>query len=303
MDNNNAKWPPGAVADSIRVGIAGTGRLAQAIGALLTKQGLPPEAIAGRNRESTLDALRFTGAGHAVGIEELGEHADVVLLAVSDDAITDVARQLADAAVLPKIALHTCGSAGPELLQPLSEKGISTGVIHPLQTIPSREVGVAALARCYYGYCGEGAAQDQALRLIRLFGGTPIQVPSNSWALYHAAAITACNYSVTLSGMALDLLELAGIERGEGLRALGPILRNSLNVLLETTPESALTGPIRRGDIGTVFRHLDALEAAPAEIRNLYRAVGLCTVTLAHRAGLSDEAADRLRSALTQETI
>lgn len=291
------------MAGSNRVGIAGTGRLAQALGALLTKRGLPPEAIAGRNGDSTLEAVRFTGARRGARIEELGKHADVVLVAVSDDAIESVAKRIADAPERPGVVLHACGSAGPELLLPLAEKGCSTGVIHPLQTIPSRESGTEALIGCCYGYCGEGAALEEALRLIELFGGVPIKVQPDSWALYHAAAITACNYGVTLSGMALDLLEAAGIEREDGLRALAPLLRNSLNVLLGSTPEAALTGPIRRGDVGTVLRHLNALEAAPVEIRNLYRAAGLCTVELARRAGLSDAAAAELTGVLKQEKI
>lgn len=283
------------------VGIAGTGRIAQAMGALLAKRGMPIAAIAGRDRERTLEAVAFTGAARGVTIEDLGRYAGMVLIAVSDDAIESTASQLAAGSWLPAVALHTCGSAGPELLQPLQEKGCATGVLHPLQTVPDREIGVHSLADCYYAYCGEDSALNWAMRLIELLGGNPLHVSSEHWALYHAAAVMACNYNVTLVSTALDLLGHAGVEREEGLRALAPILRNTTEVLLRSTPEAALTGPIRRGDAGSVARHLRALASAPPETRDLYRAAARSTLTLARRAGLSENAAKKLADVLGQE--
>lgn len=283
------------------IGIAGTGRIAQAMGALFNQRGSALQAIAGRDRERTLEATAFTGAQRAVEIEDLGRYADVVVMAVSDDAIEATARQLAAGSRLPAVVLHTCGSAGPEILQTLQVKGCATGVMHPLQTVPARELGVHSLSGCYYAYCGEGAAREWALRLIEFLGGKPIHVRSEHWALYHAAAVMACNYNVTLVSTALDLLEQAGVERGEGLRALTPILRNTTEILLSSTPEAALTGPIRRGDAGSVARHLRAIASAPSETRELYRAAARSTLTLARRAGLAEDAAEKLADVLGQE--
>ncbi|MCC6264419.1 MAG: DUF2520 domain-containing protein [Bryobacterales bacterium] len=289
------------IARSTAVGIAGTGRIAQSLGALLAEQGLPIAAIAGRDLARTREAAAFTGARRTVNIEDLGREAAVVLIAVSDDAIEPVAARIASGARLPEVVFHTCGSAGPELLQELSEKGCATGVLHPLQTVPAPEAGVQSLSQCYYAYCGEGAAVKWASRLIGLLSGKAIHVNPSQWALYHAAAVMACNYNVTLVSTALDLLEQAGVERAEGLRALSPILRNTTEILLRSTPEEALTGPIRRGDVGSVQRHLDALESAPAEARNLYRAAASSTIPLARRAGLSIAAAAKLAGVLRQE--
>lgn len=293
--------PDSNLARSNAVGIAGTGRIAQSLGALLAKRGLAIAAIAGRDEERTRDAAVFTGASRAVAFEELGHYVGAVLIAVSDDAIEATARAIAAGNRLPSVALHTCGSAGPELLHPLSEKGCATGVLHPLQTVPARELGAQSLSKCYYAYCGEGAASEWASRLIELLSGNAIRVSPEYWALYHAAAVMACNYNVTLVSTALDLLELAGVERAEGLRALSPILRNTTEILLSGSPEEALTGPIRRGDAGSVRRHLQALQSAPPEARDLYLAAAKCTLNLAGRAGLSRIAAERLADALEQE--
>ncbi len=286
---------------SYSIGIAGTGRIAQALGALLASRGLAIEAIAGRDEARTREAAAFTGAKAAVALEELGRNCNVVLIAVSDEAIERTARRIAASVQPPAVALHTCGSAGPELLHALWEKGCSTGVLHPLQTVPAREAGVQSLSRCYYAYCGEGAALDCARHLIALLSGKALHVNPEHWALYHAAAVMACNYNVTLVNTALDLLEHAGVKREEGLRALSPILRNTTEILLGSTPEDALTGPIRRGDTGSVARHLRALQSAPAEARSLYVAGARSTLTLARKAGLSSEAAASLADLLRRE--
>ena len=286
---------------SYSVGIAGTGRIAQALGALLTNRGVPVEAIAGRDDARTREAAAFSGARAVVPLEELGRNCNVVLIAVSDDAIESTARRIAAGAKPPAVTLHTCGSAGPELLQSLQEKGCSTGVLHPLQTVPAREAGVQSLSLCYYAYCGEGAALDCARHLIAWLSGKELPVSPEHWAVYHAAAVMACNYNVTLVNTALDLLEHAGVKREEGLRALSPILRNTTEVLLGSTPEEALTGPIRRGDTGSVERHLRALQSAPPEARSLYVAGARSTLTLARKAGLSSEAAADLADLLRRE--
>lgn len=286
---------------SYSVGIAGTGRIAQALGALLVNRGVTVEAIAGRDEARTREAAAFVGARRTVPVEELGRYSDVVLVAVIDDAIESTARGIAESPQLPAMALHTCGSAGLELLQPLREKGCATGVLHPLQTVPAREAGVESLSRCYYATCGESDALECAGQLINLLSGKVIRIPPEHWALYHAAAVMACNYNVTLVSTALDLLEEAGVAREEGLRALSPILRNTTEILLSSTPEEALTGPIRRGDAGSVARHLQAIRFAPTEARELYLAGARSTLTLARKAGLSNENAARIVGLLQQE--
>jgi predicted short-subunit dehydrogenase-like oxidoreductase (DUF2520 family) len=118
------------------------------------------------------------------------------------------------------------------------------------------------------------------------------------WGLYHAAAVMACNYQVTLVDAALELMEMAGITRDHGLDALAPILRTTMENILLSGPEAALTGPIRRGDIGTMHTHLEALADAPGETKRLYVTAGLRTVAVAERAGLAPETASEITRCL-----
>lgn len=285
------------------VGIVGTGNVAQALGALLRHAGVPIRSIAGRDATKVALAADFTGAQRACRIAEIGGQAGVVLLAVSDGAIAAVAAEMAGSSALPKVVLHTCGSQGPEVLAPLAAAGCVTGVLHPLQTIPSPERGVASIPGCSCAYCGESLAAACARALILAMGAKPLALAADQWALYHAAAVLSINFHVALLDASLELWERAGIPRQQGLEAFAPIVRAGVENLLAHGPEQALTGPIRRGDATTVCRHLEAIATAPAEILELYRAGARRTLQLACRAGLDADAARRVHSAIETATF
>jgi predicted short-subunit dehydrogenase-like oxidoreductase (DUF2520 family) len=287
------------------IGIAGTGRVAKALGALLS----PIGAVAGRCEESTGSAADFIGRHQTcppktVPLSELPRHSRHILIAVSDDAIPEVAAALAAAGLAGAVVLHTSGAAGPEALEALRVRDNSVGVLHPLQTVPSAERGVETLRGATYAFAGEPSAAAWARDLIvTQLAGKPLAVDPRRWQHYHAAAVMACNYQVTLVDAALELMEIAGIGRAVALDALGPILRATMDNVLASGPEKALTGPIRRGDAGTIRRHLAALDGiASRETRRLYTAAGLRTIPVARRAGLQENAARELAIALgTQE--
>ena len=124
------------------VGIAGTGRVAKAIGALLVGSGVRIGAIAGRSGRSADVAVRFTGADRAVPIRELPRYARHLVIAVTDDAIPEVAAELLAGGLEDGVVLHTSGAAGMEVLNLLRAAGNSVGVLHPLMTMPSAERGM-----------------------------------------------------------------------------------------------------------------------------------------------------------------
>ncbi|MGD0499721.1 MAG: Rossmann-like and DUF2520 domain-containing protein [Bryobacteraceae bacterium] len=267
------------------IGIAGTGRVAQALAALLRRNGAAGIVVAGRR-------------SGAIALRELPRRARRILIAVADDAIGEVAGELAAGGLRDGIALHTCGSAGPEALAALRASGNSIGVLHPLQTVPTPERGVETLAGAVFACAGDARAVAWARALIAQLGGKPLAIDPLHWQRYHAAAVMASNYHAALVDAALELMEDAGIRRGPALEALAPLIRAATDNVLALGPEAALTGPIRRGDVGAVQRNLQALEDATPETRNLYVSAGLRTLALARRAGLSDGAARRIEAAL-----
>ncbi len=279
------------------IGIAGTGRVAQALGRLLVERGQPVAALAGRDPERAAAAAGFVGT-EAFPLEELPKRVSRVLVAVADRALTAVARRLAEAGMRGGIALHTCGAHGPEALAPLAEQGVSCGALHPLQTFATPERGLAALPGAAFGITAEGAAARWAEQIVALLGGRPLPIPADRRPLYHAAAVLASNAVVALADAAVILMSAAGAPADAALQALAPLLRASCENALTLGPVSALTGPVERGDLETVALHRHALAAAPPTVRELYRAASLHLVEIARRRGLSAQAAERLEALL-----
>lgn len=195
------------------------------------------------------------------------------------------------------VALHTSGTRGVEALQPLSDAGAHCGSLHPLQTISDLERGVAALHGAAFALDGDETALAWAHELVRAAEGRPLRIAENDRAAYHAAAVLAGNYLITLLDTAAGVFESIGIPRGQALLALAPLARASLENAVMDGPERALTGPISRGDVETIQAHLAIL---PPDVRELYRTCGLSTIGVARRQGLPGEAAVALERVLRQ---
>jgi predicted short-subunit dehydrogenase-like oxidoreductase (DUF2520 family) len=266
------------------IGIAGTGRVAQALGRLLFKCGQPVAAMAGREPGRTSLAAAFAGHGVApVSFEALPDLASRVLIAVPDDALAEVALRLARGGMAAGVALHTSGARGPGVLKSLAERGVSCGVLHPLQTVATPDQGVRALPGSAFAVVGSGEAAAWAAEIVALLKGCALEIRPEQQPLYHAAAVMASNYIVALVDAAVILMGEAGIGQDTALRALAPLVTASSANVVALAPEAALTGPIERRDLETVGAHLSALEQAPRTVIELYRSAARHTVELARR--------------------
>jgi predicted short-subunit dehydrogenase-like oxidoreductase (DUF2520 family) len=286
------------------VAIAGTGAVAQALGRLMLLRGVPVVALAGRNRVRVERAAAFIGPSvRAVTLLDVPRFASRVLIAVSDDGIGAVAQALADAGMRTGAALHTCGARGPDALAPLRSQGVACGMLHPLQTFPTRERGVASLDGIAFGIAAETSALDWANEIVRVLNGTPLYVPVDRLRCYHAGAVMASNVMVAVLDAATRLLALAGIEPHSALQALAPLARTTLENILRNGPRAALTGPVARGDVGTVGAHLGALAEAPPTVSDLYRAASRHLVEIGRERGLPAETLRALQSVLDRGKV
>ncbi len=190
--------------------VAGTGRVAQALGRLLVEHGEPVIAVVGRDQEKARTAAAFIGSRVKPAVfDAIPKRATRFLIAVSDSAVTEVASRLARGGVSRGIALHTCGAFGAEALAPLAAAGVLCGALHPLQTLASPEQGLSALPGCLFATDGDATALAWAERIVRLLGGETLPIPPQDRPLYHAAAVMASNYVVALIDAAAMLMDAA----------------------------------------------------------------------------------------------
>ena len=275
------------------------GRVAQTLGRLLSENGRPVAAIAGRNPERTaLAALFIGGRTTPVTIEELPALSSHVLIAVSDRGVEPVAEILAKSGFRCGVALHTCGAKGPQALAVLENQGISCGALHPIQSFASAEQGVASVVGSSFGIDGNPEALRWASSIVALMGGRSLRISPQHRGLYHAAAVMASSYIAALIYAAVAILAAAGVERSTALMALAPLVRTSGESSLDLGPVEALTGPIERGDNATVLAHLEDLRSLPDPVRRLYCSAGELVVQMASLRGLQDAKAAEIQEML-----
>ncbi|HET6578624.1 MAG TPA: Rossmann-like and DUF2520 domain-containing protein [Gemmatimonadales bacterium] len=224
--------------------------------------------------------------------------AGLLLIATPDDAIAGLASELARerAVGAHQVVLHLSGLLDRRPLESLASTGAGLGSFHPLQTIADPSSAPERLAGSYAGLEGDERALAAGERLASALGMRAVRLTPGAKPAYHAGAVIASNYTVVLADMAERLAREAGIAAEEAAAMYLPLMRGSVaNLVLG--PIAALTGPIRRGDVATVRRHLAVLGK---EDGVLYRALGLAALRLARDAGLPAEAAAEVERELRE---
>jgi predicted short-subunit dehydrogenase-like oxidoreductase (DUF2520 family) len=221
----------------------------------------------------------------------------VIVCAVPDDAIARLARTLTAAgAVRPdQVVLHLSGSLDRTALEALRGSGAALGSLHPLQTLVEPERTPDHVRGAWAAVEGDPRAVETAEQLARDIGLHPFRLRPEHKPLYHAGAVFASNYFVVVEAIAQQLLERAGMGREDAWAALTPLVRGTFDNLTRTGPEGALTGPVVRGDVDTLARHLQSL---PETERALYRELGRAVLALARRRGLAPELIARVERVL-----
>ncbi len=295
-----------------QVGVIGAGAVGSAIARALSARGARVASVASRtaaHAEALASALP-DGAGVA-SADTVAAASDMVIVAVPDDAIAQVAAETRWRA--GQLVLHLSGAQGAEALAAARAQGARVAALHPLMTFPrsaespTTEAILRRLAGCAWAFeADDEASIDQLTAIIEALDGRAIRLTAVDRAPYHLAAVLASNYVVTLLAAAAQLWGTFGARPETALEALLPLTRAAVEQLETVGLPDALTGPIARGDLGTVRTHLDWLTAHTAStpellrLRDAYIALARLTIPIALRKGsLSRETAEALSRLLS----
>lgn len=278
--------------------IIGLGRVGMVLGRALHAAGYTIVAVSSRD-DAKADATAALFGAQATSPTAAARAADLTLLTVSDDAIGVVAAELAaaDAWQPGTFVVHASGASPARVLAAATTCGAQIGAFHPLGAFATP---TAALPDGITFAIEATAPLHPLLWQMALdLGGRPFNLAPDDKTLYHAAAVIASNYTVTLAAVATELFERLGATPEQGLQALLPLMRTTLDNLEQQGLPDALTGPLVRGDVGTVWRHIQALDRTAPHIGLLYRALAQGTLPLAQRRGLAADAAGELQDTIT----
>ncbi|GAB2448128.1 Rossmann-like and DUF2520 domain-containing protein [Streptosporangium sandarakinum] len=281
----------------LAVGVVGAGRVGSALGAALARAGHRIVAASGVSDSSRERAAERLGVAPSRP-EEVVARSDLVLLTVPDDVLPGLVSGLAGtgADLRGKMVAHTSGAYGLAVLDPAAEAGALPLALHPVMTFTGRDDDLRRLVGISYGVTAPGPLRPVAEALVIEMEGEPVWIEDSDRPLYHAALAGAANHMVTLVAESADLLGRIGVEQPG--RMLGPLLGAALDNVLRLGL-AGLTGPVVRGDAGTVRKHIDALILAAPEAADAYVALARLTADRALAAGLlKPEAAERLLDAL-----
>ncbi|MGF7235678.1 MAG: Rossmann-like and DUF2520 domain-containing protein [Frankia sp.] len=284
------------------VGLVGVGRAGAAVGAALAAAGHRIEAVHVRSTSSVLRAARLFPDARPESVAGVAAGADLVLLAVPDDALAAVVGTFVTEGGSRSglVVGHLAGRYGLAVLEPVLAGGAARLALHPIMTLAGADDDRERLRGAPFGVTADDAAAAVAARIVRAVGGRSVPVPEAGREIYHAALVMAGNYGATLVAAGVDLLARAGVA--EPAAALGPLVHAQVSGGL-AVGVGAMTGPVRRGDVETIRGHLRSLAALqspgdggttarptaaelPGAVIDAYRALGLLTAEYLEAEGL-----------------
>jgi predicted short-subunit dehydrogenase-like oxidoreductase (DUF2520 family) len=266
--------------------IIGAGMVGTAIGFLLKINGYNIIAVADKSPAALKRTKSYIKSKIFRNVPEAVKKADVVLITTPDDTISSVSKEISlGGSIKDKFVFHMSGAGGLDLLETAKEEGAIVACIHPLQSFSSIDQAIINIPGSYFGITADKKALLLSKQIVRDLGGIPLIISPEQKPLYHAAACFASNYLVSLINTVEFIYQAIGINEKDAKKAYLPLVHGSLKNIETSGSISSLTGPIARGDLGTIRKHLKAIHKTMPQYSSLYSALGLATVKVAKQKG------------------
>jgi predicted short-subunit dehydrogenase-like oxidoreductase (DUF2520 family) len=283
------------------VGVVGAGRVGAVLGAALARAGHRLVGVSAVSDASLARAADLLPGIPVLVPQEVVSRAELVVLAVPDDALTDLVVGLGttDAWQAGQLVAHTSGRHGLEVFAPVASHRILGLALHPAMTFTGTAIDLDRLLDCCFGVTAPEPLRPVAEALVLEIGGEPVWIEEHARAMYHAALSHGANHLVTLVAQSMQALAAAGVQTPS--RVLGPLVAAALDNTLRVG-DAALTGPVARGDAGTVAEHLRQLQRLTPDVRPTYVALARATAERALASGrLRPHAAEPLLDILASD--
>jgi predicted short-subunit dehydrogenase-like oxidoreductase (DUF2520 family) len=260
--------------DKATITLLGAGNLAQALGPALKSAGYKIDFVAARETASSrrrAAMLAGTLEARTQSLNDAGPTSNIVWICHTDDALAETAKLLArKAGWTGKIVLHSSGALSSDVLSPLKRKGASTASVHPMMTfVPG---ATPRMEEVPFAVEGDTRAVAVARRIVRDLGAESFAIKKTAKPLYHALGSFSSPLIVAALVTAERVGRSAGLTASQTRRVMTPILRQTMKNYAERGAAAAFSGPIKRGDVNTVLRHLKELRRVPGA-SDVYRAL------------------------------
>ncbi len=279
--------------------IIGCGRLGISLAVFLSRQGFVPKAFSSKSLESAKKACDFVGQGEVYeDAVQAAQSAPIIFITTPDGVIEPVCEMIASKSGFNENAFvyHLSGALSSSILVSAKTNKANVGSIHPLQAFAPYEKGQESPFKgINMSVEGDESAVALGKEIVNALRANSFAIPTDAKTLYHASAVVASNYLVTLEHFALELLKAADISEENAYEILEPLIMGTLNNIKARGSVEALTGPVARGDDEIVERHLKDIDRKMPQFSDLYRLLGKYTLEITkQRDQISPEAVGKL---------
>jgi predicted short-subunit dehydrogenase-like oxidoreductase (DUF2520 family) len=286
------------------IAIIGLGKVGTALGFLLSSAGYEIAAVSDVSPESLIRGVEFTGGTTFADASLAASEANTIFITTWDDAIETTCENISqkDAISPGDKVIHVSGAGGLDLLDSARKCGAYVASIHPLQSFADTKSAIENLPGSTFGITANDEIYDWAVEIVTALGGTHFAVAEADKPLHHGAACMASNYLVTLMSIVEEIYQSLGLKDDRAMKAFWPLVQGTIKNIEKKGIAPSLTGPIARGDIGTVEKHLKVLHSKHPSLLPLYREMGLFTADIGlHNKTLSEERAQEIKTLLREE--
>ena len=282
----------------LRLGLIGAGTVGTALAVRLSDKGYPVVAASSRSQTSAEKLAQSISGCRAVSNNQAAaDAAELIFVTTPDDVIAPVVSEIQWYS--GQSVVHCSGAASTDILESAKRLGAQVGAFHPLQTFANVKQAIDNIPGSTFVIEAEEPLLTTLREMATALEGDWIELKASDKVLYHAAAVIACNYMVTLIKLATDLWQTFNIPTPQATKALMPLLQGTLNNIDNVGIPQCLTGPIARGDTGTIKKHLEALQKSAPTLLSTYRELGLQTIPVALAKGrINQQQAEALKAIL-----
>ena len=284
----------------LNIGFIGAGTVGTALAVLLSSKGYRVTGVSSRSRSSAENLAKAVAGCRVLNSnQDVADTAELVFITTPDDTIATVASQVKWHS--GQSVVHCSGADSTDILEPARKSGARVGSIHPLQTLASVKEAIENIPSSTFAVEAEESLLSTLKDMATALGGHWIELKASDKVAYHAAAVFACNYLVTLVKLATDLWQTFSVPPDQATKALLPLIRGTLHNIDTIGIPQCLTGPIARGDTGTIKKHLEALQEKAPALLSPYKELGLQTIPIALAKGrINEQQASALETILKQ---
>lgn len=266
--------------DTIRVGFIGPGKVGVSLGRYFTHKGIELSGFYGKDFNATRDAAKFTKSKFYNNIEEIIKESNIIFITTPDDTISIIDNELTKFDLNNKSICHTSGSLKSNVLYNAKHSGALIYSVHPIFAFSNKNTNFIELENIYFSIEGDELKDSLINDLMNKIGNKYFRRNEEDSSTYHLASVFVSNLTLSLLDIGTHYLMKLGLNQEDALNALKPLIRGNIDSISEKGFIKSLTGPIARGDITTIEKHISALEADDRELYkrlslNLLKLVGL----------------------------